>query len=96
MINRKYKIYQLKQDKFADAFLKGSKNIMMKDYDPVYEGITDSSITPLESLNHLFEQFNMNHPSDFKGRSMSVTDMVKIDNTFFYCDSIGWYITHPE
>lgn len=48
-------------------------------------------------LNYLFEKFNLNHPLQFKGHSMSVSDVVKVNNTvnedearYYYCDSFGW------
>ena len=48
---------------------------------------TKSEITLLE---HIFTKFNLNHPSNFHGHSLSVSDVVKIDEKYFYCDSFGW------
>ena len=46
-------------------------------------------------LEHIFEKFNMNHPSDFYGRSLSVSDIVEINGRYFYCDSFGFTEIDP-
>ena len=42
------------------------------------------------SLDDLFYIFNMQHPADFKGHSLSVSDVVKTPDGYFFCDSFGW------
>ena len=37
-----------------------------------------------------FEEFNSRLPSDFRGHSLSVGDIVSINGQEFFCDSIGW------
>ena len=47
-------------------------------------------------LDYLFEKFNIAHPDHFRGHSMSVSDIVKIEDMetneikYYYCDSFGW------
>lgn len=47
-------------------------------------------------LNYLFEKFNVDHPDHYIGHSMSVGDVIRIDNIetkeikYYYCDSFGW------
>lgn len=41
-------------------------------------------------LEGLFEEFNLRHPHDFHGHSLSVSDIVKVNNDYYYCDSFGW------
>ena len=45
-------------------------------------------------LKGLFRKFNLNHPSDFRGHSMSVSDVVVLhiggEDKAFYCDSFGF------
>ena len=45
-------------------------------------------------LESLYEKFNLRHPADFRGRSLSVSDVVALhDNgviTAHYCDSYGF------
>ena len=42
-------------------------------YDLVYEGDVDC-----RSLEQVFEMFNLHHPSDYEGRSLSVSDVVEV------------------
>lgn len=69
--------------------LTGFKGFLLADYDKVYEGSIegDNNIAMLEEL---FEIFNIRHPEDFHGHSLSTSDVVILDNTIWYCDSIGW------
>lgn len=45
-------------------------------------------------LERLFEKFNLQHPADYRGRSMSVSDVVVLHengrDTAHFCDSIGF------
>jgi hypothetical protein len=44
-----------------------------------------------DACNRLFEKFNINHPSDYRNRSMSVGDVIVFDNRRAYaCESVGW------
>ena len=59
-------------------------------------GIVEAD-TPQEALEKLFEVYNMNWPSDYEGRSMSVSDIVKLSSDespfcrdLWFCDSIGF------
>ena len=75
------------------------------DYHKVYSGELIDSIVygdkvtaynedDYKVLEELFEMFNVNHPEDYKARSLSVSDVVAIvrkDVTrYYYCDSFGW------
>lgn len=64
-------------------------------YKKVYEGeVTANTIS--DALESLFETFNINHPKDFKGHSLSVSDVVELDGVMYYCDSIGWVNIEAE
>jgi hypothetical protein len=52
-----------------------------------------------DALEELFRQFNLEHPQDFYGHSLSVSDLVMLVSAKesvknrvhpFYCDSWGW------
>lgn len=49
-----------------------------------------------KSLEDVFVKFNMNHPTGYKARSLSVSDVVevvadeKVKPGFYFCDSIGY------
>lgn len=64
------------------------------DYVHVYRGTVESE-TINEALEKLFYIFNVDRPSDFYGRSLSVSDVVRLSdenerNNYYYCDSFGW------
>ena len=60
-------------------------------YDRVYDGKLDCS-----SLETIYEKFNIDHPADYKGRSLSVSDVVEIRGSdtlnpgFYFVDSVGF------
>lgn len=60
------------------------------DYQCVYSGILE----PSDNLDTLYSVFNQNHPADFRGHSMSVSDVVITnrngDIRAFYVDSFGF------
>lgn len=64
-------------------------------YKKVYEGEI-ASLSILDALDGLFRQFNLNHPEDFHGHSMSVSDVVVLDGRMYYCDSEGWVDIETE
>lgn len=67
---------------------KGEGSVKLENYDLVYDCDVQSSYeVPLEDLYFIF---NERRPEDFEGHSMSVSDVVWIDGTYWYCDDIGW------
>ncbi len=62
------------------------------EYTCVYESDieVEESTSDFSVLNKLFETFNLNHPSDFKGHSLSVSDVVQINDINYYVDSFGF------
>ena len=106
-----YHIYQTNADyKFLSWNLAKNK-FSIDDYHKVYSGILIDSITYGDEINicnnnddkvleDLYEIFNINHPEDFKARSLSVSDVVEISrkNTakYYYCDSMGWKLIWSE
>lgn len=71
--------------------LSGQEQINSGIYDCVFHGEVDC-----KGLEELYEKFNLDHPKDFIGRSMSVSDVVELcsakDNPseFYFCDSVGF------
>ena len=63
------------------------------DYKKVYSG-EEEARDERDLLDYLFEKFNINHPEDFRGHSVSVSDLILIYNeniaSVYYCDSFGW------
>lgn len=64
--------------------------IDVKEYETVYTGeITGTEPTAI--LDQLYTIFNAVHPTDYRGRSLSVSDLVALEDTgTYFCDSIGW------
>ena len=58
-------------------------------YQKTYEGEEEGE-NDFDILEKLFTKFNINHPADFFGHSMSVSDVVILNGKKYYCDSIGW------
>ena len=71
--------------------LTGSKMVKAEIYDKIFSGDVDC-----HSLEDVYRKFNEEHPAGYKGRSLSVSDVVEIvesDNTekgFYYCDNFGF------
>jgi hypothetical protein len=93
-----YAIYQLKDDgglwgyAFTDydTLKKSGKKVERKNYDLIYAAPHND-----ENLEEIYTRFNINHPSDFRGHSLSVSDVVVLkDNdgqyTAYYTDSFGF------
>ena len=63
-------------------------------YEVVYNGPIEQSAGAAEQLEGLYTKFNIDHPEDFRGHSMSVSDIValKVANevSFHYVDRIGF------
>lgn len=95
------RIYQInmKRDTNNVAFMnyeslpkfQGSSEIDSSLYDKVFEGEVNCF-----TLEKLYEMFNLEHPAGYKGRSMSVSDVVEIidgntgESYFHFCDSFGF------
>ena len=97
----KLNIYQidLERDTNAVAFesydllpkSQGTQDVDSDLYNRVYEGEVEA-----KDLEDVYRIFNIDKPEDFKGRSLSVSDVVEIVESdsakpgFYYCDSIGF------
>ena len=91
------RIWQVKKDKlydfgyfsYADAITRnGEGSVKLDNYDMVYKFEMQSAEE--WRLDDLYDIFNRSRPADFKGHSMSASDVIQIDNEFWYCDDIGW------
>jgi hypothetical protein len=92
-----YEIWQLKDTPenkallFSDYAYASLFRLTESRYDKVYEAPTD---TETDSLEKIYMKFNINHPSDFLGHSLSMSDVVVLNDhgqrTAWYCDTIGF------
>ena len=66
------------------------RSVDRANYDLVYTAPLDSKTT----LEDIYRTFNIDHPADFKGHSLSVSDVVVLHqggkDTAQYCDSFGF------
>lgn len=53
--------------------IKGTKEVNAAAYDRVYDGKMDCN-----SFENIYQKFNIDHPADYKGRSLSVAIMCAI------------------
>lgn len=68
-----------------------SKDKLEEHYRCVYKGTIDT-----DNLDEIWEIFNINHPEDYKARSLSVSDIVVLDNEAkeeerYFVDSFGFH-----
>ena len=93
-----FSIYQLKRGdetrdlRFEpyDRLIATGHNVDATNYDLIYT----AELTPDMTLGSIWETFNIDHPKDFKGHSLSVSDIVVLhqngQDTAHYVDSIGY------
>ena len=98
-----FSIYQLKRgDETRDLRFEPYDRLTAAGHavDPAnYDLIYSAPLAPGTSLEAIFTRFNIDHPKDFKGHSLSVSDVVVLhqngQDTAHYVDSIGYRQT-PE
>lgn len=96
-----FKIYQLPSGekyhgvRFEDMeqLKKNGVQLNHDDYELVYEGEV-GEFRGNATLEALYTQFNTKHPEDFRGHSLSVSDVIVISvdgkDTAYFCDSFGF------
>lgn len=97
MGEKTYRIYQLKRgDEYRDFRFAGLDELKRtgqgtnpQNYDFVYSGALRD-----RSLEDIYQMFNLDHPSDFRGHSLSVSDVVVVSDgkteTAHFCDRMGF------
>ena len=100
-------IYQIDPEKDRDSVIFsdyeqmtdrcGTEKVDAAIYGKVFEGTVEEN-----GLEGIYQAFNCGRPEGFRGRSMSVSDIVEVrdpDNgstSFYYCDTIGFRKTDFE
>ena len=95
------KIYQINLDRDEEGVAfesmdmleryQHTKEINPEIYDKVFEGTVEA-----RDLEDVFRIFNIDHPDGYRGRSLSVSDIVETvdkdtgEHCWHYCDSIGF------
>lgn len=91
-------IYQLDLSDSTDGLQFMSLDWLEKKGFPVdrdnYQMVYATELLPGETLEDIYRRFNIDHPEDFKGHSLSVSDVVVLhengSDTAWYVDSIGF------
>ena len=93
-----YMVYQLKHTEenyllrfeALDRLYAAGKTVDPSNYELVYAG----PFTPGETLETIYRDLNVNHPEDYHGYSLSMSDVVVLreygKDTAHYCDTIGF------
>lgn len=96
----KIKIYQIDRDKdngslsflnYENTVKRTGGRIRSEIYHKVFDGDVECS-----GLEDVYFMFNENRPESFTGHSLSVSDIVEIENSdivekgFYFCDSVGF------
>jgi len=92
--NNEYKIWQIKDIGNCDYAFRGypKNGIDKSDYECVWESVYEREYEDdMWILEDLFTVFNVRHPAGYKGKSLSVSDVVELGNgNVYYCDRWGW------
>lgn len=91
----KIKLYQVNPEK-------DTKQVMFMPYGmidsvnkEIYDLVYESNL-PCSSLEEVYAKLNIDHPSDYRCRSMSVSDVVEVCESdtvpqgFYFCDMLGF------
>lgn len=70
----------------------------IEDYEITYDDEVDANsaetLSDYEICEYLFVIFNSNRPKDFKGHSLSISDLIHLESDgtcrLYYCDTFGW------
>ena len=97
-----YAIYQLKRDpstaelSFMNSEWLQAHGIEPKyeNYELIYTGTLTQDGSQIDKLEDLYRIFNIEHPQDFTGHSLSISDIVALKQagvvSYHYVDSIGY------
>lgn len=94
------KVFQLKNSdnlhfhRFANLaeIEKYNLDLSINNYDLIYITEKDfpADMKVIDILEHLFSEFQSNKPKGYNGHSLSVSDIIKLNNEYWYCDSFGF------
>lgn len=97
-----YAIYQLKRDdatadiRFMNSDYLREKGIepQYENYELIYTGALSKDGSQIDKLEDLYRIFNIEHPQDFTGHSLSISDIVALKQagvvSYHYVDSVGY------
>lgn len=93
------KVWQLKENESNHGLFFSSLRFLKKfgldvslsNYDVVYSETLDVKETNTEAfLEDLYVKFQGSKPEGYCGHSLSVSDIISVNNEYYYCDSFGF------
>ena len=89
------KIYQLTNTDYLfisfDRVIESGRMPTLDDYKMVYEYEEETDKNTVSLLNDIYSKFNVRRPEDFHGHSLSVSDVIVINDTDkYYVDRFGF------
>ena len=104
-----YELYQVDEDKAGQEYIFMNMDYVKRHGYEVtrehYKLVYDDFLEERDTLESLYARFNIEHPEDFRGHSMSVSDVVVLykdgEVKSYYVDSIGFaevpeFLMKPE
>ena len=93
-----FMICQLKDEAPRELMFTAMKDLKeppsMDNYEAVYVGELEQGADTIDALENIYTTFNMERPADFKGHSLSVSDIVALKQggeiSYHFCDSFGF------
>lgn len=100
----KYEIYQLKEDTMEQVKLRFMASdqaaalggIHRENYQRTYTGEMKAGTDSQRALDSIYTTFNVHRPKEFTGHSLSVSDVVRLGDEWWYCDPYGWMEPNRE
>lgn len=93
-----YVIYQAKLQTlfvFRDWETANKADWSFLPYRSVWAG-TEEATDDIDLVNYLWEVFNIKHPVGYRARSLSISDIIRVEDTetntvkYYYCDDFSW------
>lgn len=105
-VNRNFVIYQMIDDESTRGLrfesLENLKDLAGNQIQPdisMYNKVYSGKMPEGATLSTIFQTFNVNHPAEFKGRSLSMSDIIAVQHkgtwTANYVDSTG-FVSLPD
>ena len=89
----RYRLYQVIEDRIREVGFRSyqpNRPVQAADYHLTYQGEMPDEGSDTATLESLFYKFNMYHPEDFQSYSLSMADVVWLEDRAYYCDTVGW------
>ncbi len=90
---KKIRIYQLDEnnEKARSLMFLSYYDVKRKLKQDLYKVVYDGEVEDDLDLDGIYQRFNIGRkPEDYKGHSLSTSDIVYMDEKFWFCNDYGW------